>query len=390
MTPTATPTVVLNTPTVPLTTPATKPTDPAVVPVATRPWKKRALGAVVATLVIVSAVMTWYHLHPSGPGAGFVSGNGRVEATEIDLATKLGGRVEEILANEGDFVHSGQLLARMRIEVLSAQRDEARAQSRQAVNAVASAEAQVTAKQSETVAAQATVVLRASEQDAAQRRFTRTELLAKKGALPQQNLDDDRASIHGAEAAVKAAQAQVAAAQAATLSAQAQVAGAKSGVAASEATIARVEADIADSELKAPRDGRVQYRVAQPGEVLAGGGKVLNLVDLSDVYLTFFLPETVAGKVALGSEVRVVLDAAPQYVIPARVSYVASVAQFTPKTVETKSERQKLMFRVKAQFGQELLVKNIKLVKTGLPGVAWLKLDAGAEWPANLVIKVPQ
>ena len=81
--------------------------------------------------------------------------------------------------------------------------------------------------------------------------------------------------------------------------------------AAAEATIARIEADIDDSELKAPRDGRVQYRVAQPGEVLAAGGKVLNLVDLTDVYMTFFLPETVAGKVALGSEVHLVLDAAP-------------------------------------------------------------------------------
>ena len=113
-------------------------------------------------------------------------------------------------------------------------------------------------------------------------------------------------------------------------------------------------------------------------------------MDLSDVYLTFYLAEAVAGRVALGSEVRIVLDAAPQYVIPAQVSYVASVAQFTPKTVETKSERQKLMFRVKAQFSKELLVKHIKLVKTGLPGVAWLKLDATAEWPANLAIKVPQ
>jgi HlyD family secretion protein len=335
-------------------------------------------------------VAGWYYLHPSGPGAGFVSGNGRVEATEIDLATKLGGRVEAILVNEGDFVHAGQLLAKMRIDVLSAQRDEARAQSRQAVNAVASAEAQVSARKSDTAAAQATVILRASELDAAQRRFTRTENLASKGALPQQNLDDDRAAVHGAEAGVNAAQAQVSAAQAATLSAQAQVAGAKSGVTASEATIARVEADIVDSELKSPREGRVQYRVAQPGEVLAGGGKVLNLVDLSDVYLTFFLSEAAAGKVALGSEVRVILDAAPQYVIPARVSYVASVAQFTPKTVETKSERQKLMFRVKAQFGKELLVKHIKLVKTGLPGVAWLKLDGGAVWPANLAIKEPQ
>jgi HlyD family secretion protein len=208
--------------------------------------------------------------------------------------------------------------------------------------------------------------------------------------LSLQEFDDDRARVRGAEAAVTAVQAQVGAAQAAVKAAEAQVNSARSGVDASEATIARVEADIQDSLLKSPRDGRVQYRVAQPGEVLAGGGKVLNLVDLGDVYMTFFLPETAVGKLALGSDVHIVLDAAPQYVIPAKVSYVASTAQFTPKTVETASERQKLMFRVKAQIGRELLKKNLKLVKTGLPGMAWLKLDSQAKWPAKLEVKVPE
>jgi len=329
-------------------------------------------------------------MKPSGPGEGFVSGNGRIEATEIDVATKLAGRVQEILVNEGDFVKIGQPLAQMQIDVLDAQRDEAQAQSQQAVTAVASAEAQVAARKSDTAAAQAVVSQRSSELDAAQRRFTRTKILSTDGIATMQELDDDRATLHGTEAAVTTAQAQVAAAQAAIKAAQAQVAGANSGVTASEATIARVEADIADSQLKSPRDGRVQYRVAQPGEVLAAGGKVLNLVDLSDVYLTFFLPETAVGRVLLGGEVRVILDAAPQYVIPAKVSYVASVAQFTPKTVETASERQKLMFRVKAQFGHKLLQDNLKVVKTGLPGVAWLKLDEKAQWPANLAIKVPE
>ncbi|MFN9975904.1 MAG: HlyD family efflux transporter periplasmic adaptor subunit, partial [Phycisphaerae bacterium] len=127
-----------------------------------------------------------------------------------------------------------------------------------------------------------------------------------------------------------------------------------------------------------------------PGEVLSSGGKVLNLVDLSDVYMTFFLPETVAGRVPLGSDVRIILDAAPQYVIPAKVSYVASTAQFTPKTVETASERQKLMFRIKAQISHELLLQHLRVVKTGLPGVAWLKLNPEAEWPEKLQIRVPE
>ncbi|HLD68041.1 MAG TPA: HlyD family efflux transporter periplasmic adaptor subunit, partial [Pseudomonas sp.] len=126
----------------------------------------------------------------------------------------------------------------------------------------------------------------------------------------------------------------------------------------------------------------------QPGEVLGAGGKLLNLVDLTDVYMTFFLPERQAGRVALGAEVRLVIDAAPQYVIPAKVSFVASVAQFTPKAVETASEREKLMFRVKARIEPELLKKHLERVKTGLPGMAYLKLDPEAQWPTQLQLNV--
>ena len=92
----------------------------------------------------------------------------------------------------------------------------------------------------------------------------------------------------------------------------------------------------------------------------------------------------------MGSEARIILDAAPNYVIPARISFVSSTAQFTPKTVETASERQKLMFRVKAQIPPELLQQHLKQVKTGLPGVAWLKLDAQAQWPAELQTRLPE
>jgi HlyD family secretion protein len=352
--------------------------------------KKKWILVIAAAAAAAAAVLAWTAMKPVGPGAGFASGNGRIEATEIDVATKLAGRVKDIMVNEGDFVKAGQALAQMQIDVLDAQRDEARAQSRQAVTVVSSAEAQVAARKSDTAAAQAVVGQRESELDAAQRRLSRTETLTQEGVAATQELDDDRARARGGQAALTAAQAQVAAALAAVKASQAQVVGAGSGVAAAEATIARVEADIQDSQLKSPRDGRVQYRIAQPGEVLAAGGKVLNLVDLGDVYMTFFLPETVAGKVALGGEVRIVLDAAPQFVIPATVSFVASTAQFTPKTVETASERQKLMFRVKAQIGRELLQKHLNLVKTGLPGVAWLKLDAKSNWPANLEVKVPE
>ncbi len=379
-------------------TPAVKPVivpaahTEAAPPVAPGPgkWRKWLIPAVSVAVLAGAGLVAWQMLRPKGPGDGFVSGNGRLEATEIDVAAKLGGRVQDILVGEGDFVKAGQPLAHMQVQTLDAQRDEASARHQQSITGVASAEAQVAMRESDRQAALAVVTQRESELDAAQRRFARSETLARDGASSEQELDDDQARMNSAKAAVGAAQAQVAAAQAAIVAAHTQVVGARSAVTALEATVTRIKADIADSALTSPRDGRVQYRIVQPGEVLAPGGKVLNLVDLNDVYMTFFVPETVAGRLALGSEVHIVLDAAPQYVIPTKVSFVASSAQFTPKTVETASERQKLMFRVKAQLDPALLQKNVKLVKTGLPGVAWIKLDDQAPWPAELAVKVPR
>jgi HlyD family secretion protein len=213
--------------------------------------------------------------------------------------------------------------------------------------------------------------------------------LVPKGAASAQQVDDDRARVLSGEAGVAAARAQVAAAEAAIATARSEIAGAESNIEAQHATIQRIQADINDSILKSPRDARVQYRIAEPGEVMGQGGRVLNLVDLTDVYMTFFLPTAQAGRVTLSSEVRLVLDAAPQYVIPARATFVADVAQFTPKTVETQIEREKLMFRIKAHISPDLLREHITQVKTGLPGVAYVLLDQQTEWPARLAVRLP-
>ena len=348
------------------------------------PTVKKWIPAAIALALAGAGYVYWTGHHDNGPGEGFISGNGRIEATEVDVATKQPGRVQAILVDEGAFVKAGQPLARMDISSLQAQRDEAAARQAQARNGVDTARAQIALRESDVRAAEAQVAARAAELDAAERRLARSTTLEKEGASSSQELDDDRARVRGQRAALDAAKAQVAAAQAAVAAARAQATGAASSVDAAVATVARIDTELKDAQLVAPRDGRVQFLVAQPGEVLGAGGKVLNLVDLSDVYMTFFLPETVAGRVALGSEVRLVLDAAPQFVIPAQVSFVASTAQFTPKTVETASERQKLMFRVKARIDRALLAKHLEQVKTGLPGVAWVRLDAEQPWPANL------
>ncbi len=351
---------------------------------------KSALIVVLSGMAILVAIAAWWLLRPAGLPAGMVAGNGRIEATEIDIATKTAGRVVEILAREGDFVQANMVLARMDTQVLLAQQAEAQAQVRRAEHAYQTAQAIVIQRESEQAAAQAVVAQRRAELDAARKRLKRTHTLAGEGAAAQQELDDDRARVLSAQAAVRAAQAQVAATNAGIEAAKSQVVESQSVIAATQATVMRLQADIDDSELKAPRDGRVQYRVAEPGEVLNAGGRVLNMVDLADVYMTFFLPTEAAGKVALGSDIRLVLDAAPNYVIPARASFVASVAQFTPKTVETESERLKLMFRVRARIDPELLKRHLEKIKTGVPGMAYVKLDPAVAWPPQLEIRLPQ
>lgn len=310
----------------------------------------------------VAAVVAWWLLRPAGVPEGFAVSNGRIEATEVDIASKIAGRIDTILVKEGQFVREGEVLAKMDTRVLQEQRLEAIAQIKEAQSAVAAAQALLEQRQSETRAAQSLVNQRQAELDSVAKRHTRSRSLAQRGAISAQQLDDDRAAAESARAALESAQ----------------------------ATERRIAADIDDSELKAPRDGRVQYRVAEPGEVLAAGGRVLNMVDLSDVYMTFFLPTEQAGTLKLGGEARLILDAAPDLRIPATISFVASVAQFTPKTVETSDERLKLMFRVKARIPPELLQQHLEYVKTGLPGVAWVRVNEELPWPDDLVVRLPQ
>lgn len=287
---------------------------------------------------------------------GFASGNGRIEATEVDIAAKQQGRVEAVLVKEGDMVENGQLLAQMDAAVLRAQLAEAEAAEKRA--------------QADRAVALATLTQRENEHKLTVSQLDRTQQLAKQGVLDTSKLDSDSTAEQTARAITEAARAQVASADAAIQSAA--------------ATIERFKAEIADTVLKSPRVGRVEYRLVEPGEVIPAGGKVVTLLDVLDVYMTFFLPTDEAGKVAIGGDARIVLDAVPDAPIPAKVSFVSPTAQFTPKEVETRSEREKLMFRVKVRIDPELLKPYVELVKTGLPGIGYIRLDGGMAWPESL------
>ena len=338
-------------------------------------------------IIIIGVVIFLQNYNFKKKDLNIVAGNGRIEATEIDISTKIPGRIKQILVREGDFVKAGQTVAYMDTEVLEAQLKEAKANLLKAKINVSVAKSMLLQRQSEKAAAEAVVYQREAELDVAEKKLVRSIKLVKENAISQQEKDDDYARYNSVFSATNASIAQVNAADAAIVTANELVTGAESSVEAAQATVERIEADIKDCALVSPREGRIQYKVAQVGEVLPAGGRVLNMVDLSDVYMTFFLSTGFVGKVPIGADVKIILDTIPNYAIPAKVSFISDVAQFTPKTVETAVEREKLMFRVRAQVPETLLKKYITQVKTGLPGMAYLRLDPSKPWPAFLEMK---
>lgn len=324
-------------------------------------WKSlTALFVVVA--IIGVGVATWIKFNSEQLPAGLAMSNGRLEAERIDIATRFPARVLEVLVEEGDMVEAGEVLARLDSSELEDQLREARA----------------LVQQSESQLAQAVAVLaqRKSELLLAEKEFERTSSLATKGFSTAEQVDQRQSTTITLQAAVRAA--------------EAGIEQASSGIEAAIARVERLNSSLDDHVLAAPLNGRVQYQLAQPGEVLGAGGKVLTLLDLSDVYMTLFLPTSVVGKLELGSEARILPDAAPGFVVPATVSFVATEAQFTPKYVETSSEREKLVYRVKVRILPEVLQRYTNRVKAGITGIAYVKITADADWPEHLQIKLPE
>ncbi|TMJ14034.1 MAG: HlyD family efflux transporter periplasmic adaptor subunit [Alphaproteobacteria bacterium] len=315
---------------------------------------------------------------------GFAAGNGRLEANEIYVSTKFPGRIKEVLVNEGDTVVAGQVVARMDTDELEAQLRQALAQMAEAQQAERVARADVATKQSQVATRASEISAKAADFQYASQQYSRSRTLVGTGAVSEQEAQLDSSHMLSTRAQVVGARANLASARAEVAGSQALVGRSASTIAAAAAEADRIRAQIKDAVLVAPIRGRIESRLAEPGEVLGSGGRVYSLVDLSDVYMYVFLPERVTGKLSLGSEARIVLDAAPQYPIRATVTYISPTAQFTPKTVETQEERHNLTFRVKLQIPRERLRQYEALVKAGVPGMGYVRIDGNAPWPANL------
>jgi len=340
------------------------------------------------SIIVIAAIgigfFAWKHMQKPDEVVAFASGNGRIEATEVNISTKQSGRLKEIMVREGDDVQAGQLVARMDTAALEASLHQAEAQIKQARHSAAAASAGVSQRKSEKLAAEALVAQRESQSALAEKDIQRTQQLIDKGFVSPQKLDIDKSNQKSAAAAVIAAKSQVLEAQSAVEAAKAAVMQSLSAIEAATAAAEKIREDIRDASLTSPINGRVLYRLAEPGEILGAGGNVLTLLDITDVYMTIFLPTSQAGRVSIDAEARIVLDARPDISIPARVTFVSPEAQFTPKAVETRTEREKLMFRIKVKIPQDLLKEYAKRVKTGLPGVAYVRLDPNAPWPDTL------
>ena len=326
---------------------------PVPTPKKPRRWRRRVL--LLIPLAVVAAAWWWLHSGPALP-PGFAMGNGRLEADEVDIDTKFAGRILQLNVDEGDLVKPGQVVAVMDTRDLQAQLKQYQQLVLEAQHTLDQANANYTQQQ--------TVV------KFAQQEVDRSSFLVPRGFATQETLDQQKQQLDSAIATLKADQAAIGAAEKAM-----------------EATTHQVElyeVNIADNSLVAPKEGPIEYRVAKAGEVLPAGGKVFTMLDASYVYMDIYLPTAQAGRVRIGSEARIVLDAYPAHVIPAKVVFIASQAQFTPKTVETSDERDKLLFRIRVQIDRDRLEGRAALVRSGLPGVAYVRTGENSVWPANL------
>ncbi len=317
------------------------------------------VGIVAASVV---AVFSFKDFPGSGNFAeGMIKANGRIEVERNDVATKYAGRVDEITIREGDLVAADSVIAQLGTAELAAQ--------------FAASEAAIRSARQGIIRAEAEVALREAEHALSELELARVENLEQKGIATTADLDRRFARHAIAEANLLGAQASVGTAQAV--------------VEQGEALSSQLRVLIAGMTLKAPISGRIEYKLVRAGSVIGVGDRVATILDLSDVYMSVFLPTSQAGVLAQGAEARIVLDAAPGYVIPAKVSFVAAEAQFTPKTVETANEREKLMYRVKLRIGPELLIRFQDYVKAGYTGDAYLRLDPDLAWPPELETRLP-
>lgn len=353
------------------------------------------VAAAVAALVgyLVLNQWAWHSALPEG----LIQANGRIEGDHVTVASKFPGRLEGLLAREGDRVTAGQALVRL---------DDAQTQARveQARQAVKAIEAQVEAAHARLALLNLEVPLAIEQADAqlskAQASVDRAVAVEKEARSDAQRFRDlaakDQASIQQRDQADmkwSVAKKDVVAARSSLAHAGKELEQAELGwrrIRAQEAEVTALErqrdqadAALAEAEsilhdltITAPTNGTITTRMVDVGEVVAAGAPLLELVDLDRLYLQVYVPEVQIGKLRLGLPARIYTDAFPERPFEATVRYIASKAEFTPKEVQTQDERVKLIYAVKLYLADN---PDHRLTP-GLPADAVIRWRDDAAW----------
>ena len=295
--------------------------------------------------VVVVAVALYFILRPRGD-AGALDASGTVEATDAQLGFQAAGRIDTILVDEGDRVKVGQLLARLDVSELTARRAQAVAQ-------LAAAQAGLTELEhgSRTQEIQqGRDALAAAEQKLADARrdLDRTRQLFNGGAVSREALDKAQTAFDVAQSsrdqAAQALQLLEVGPRPERIEAQ------RATVAQAHATVAQIDAMLANAQIRAPFAGVVTVKDREIGETVAGGAPVLTVTNLDDRWVRIYIPESHVGAVHLGEAAKITADTYKGKVYRGAVSFIASEAEFTPKNVQTKDERVKLVYAVKVRI----------------------------------------
>jgi HlyD family secretion protein len=302
--------------------------------------------------------------HP-GADAGVIAASGHVEATEVRLSAKVPGRLLSFALHEGDLVKAGQELARIDTTDLAlalgqahAERDQAAAELRLRLSG---------ARKEDVDELSAQVAGVEAELAGAERDLGRMQALFDKGSGTTKARDDASTRRDMSASRLLAMREALARMKAGFRSEEKDAARAR--VAALEARIAQLDQQVRDATLVSPVDGVVTEKISEVGELLAAGAGLCVVTDLKDAWLTVYVGEPDLARIALGQQADVVTDSGQTR--KGRITFIASQAEFTPKNVQTRDERVKLVYKLKVG-----LDNADGLFKPGMPSEA--RFGAGA------------
>ncbi|WP_019673962.1 HlyD family secretion protein [Psychrobacter lutiphocae] len=352
---------------------------------------KNKLWLIILLLAVaIIGLFLWQQLHSDSKlPEGIVSSNGRLELERFDIASLYPGRVEDILVEEGEDVEQDQLLAKLSSTQSQSQLTAAQAGEQRAQQLVSQAKAGKAQGEQAVARAEAEIAARVEQQKVAKMELDNARQMRRENLISPSELNKRQAAYNGAVSAVQAARAARSEAVAALGRLDAQISEAQAGVAQARAQETAAASANDDMSIRSPKAGRVEYHIAKVGSVIAAGNKVVSLLDTSDVYMNIFLPNEQMSPLQVGDEARIILDGVDM-VWPAEVSYIATEAQFTPKSVETQNEREKLMFKVRLKLPADTALQYKGLLKGGMTGNGYVRSSADVAWPENLQVRLSE